>query len=208
MAQQVMNISQSMCFNIAIQALVQSVMVFIKAEFKILQHKVRSLNLYEDIKIENKETEDEIFIILKFAVGKHQELIRWVEQFNDSIKYLLLLEYCVTSLMLASTLIQIIQKIKVIFNIFFFILCMIQIFLLAWNANEILLESSVGLQDALYKSLWFDQSAQSKILIFFMMMRCRRPLALSIGPFGPMTVDAAVSRVKLAYTFLSVMSTN
>nr|WJJ63321.1 odorant receptor 21 [Pachyrhinus yasumatsui] len=208
---QVVNITQSVLFNIAVQALIHSVMVFIKTELKILQHKIKNLNLYDDAGLEknnNSKENDDIFYVLKLAVKKHQELISWVEQFNESIKYLLLLEYCVTSLMLASTLIQIIQNKKVTFNIFFFVLCLIQIFALAWNANEILLESSTGLHDALYNSKWYEQSPQSKILIFFMMMRCRRPLALTIGPFGPMTVDAAVSRVKLAYTFLSVMSTN
>nr|WJJ63330.1 odorant receptor 30 [Pachyrhinus yasumatsui] len=197
------NVLQTVMYNSSIQALIHSVMIFIKAEFKILEYDLKNVGVS---KLQKREGnfEDHNLVILKSLLRKHQQLIRWVKDFDSSIKYLLLLEYSVSSMLLASTLIQLLLRIKVLFNIPFLILCIIQIYVLGWNANEIIIESSTELCDSLYKCKWYEQSKEAKIIVHLMIIRSQRPLSLSIGPFGDMNLAAAISTTKLAYTFLSV----
>ncbi|CAG9762952.1 unnamed protein product [Ceutorhynchus assimilis] len=180
MAYQIWHIYQTLAINTAILALINSVIVFLRANLKILQYHIR--NFYSE-----------------------KNLKQWVHDLDDSFKSILLLEYCVTSIQLATTLIQIIQLVHLPFNVTFFIHCLLQLFVIAWNANEIMLESSFGLLQALYDTNWYSQGKEISHLIYLMMIRCKRPLVMRIGPLGAMDLDVAVSRVKLAYTCLSVL---
>ncbi|XP_060535512.1 uncharacterized protein LOC132707622 isoform X2 [Cylas formicarius] len=87
------------------------------------------------------------------------------------------------------------------------------LFLLEYSLTSLLMgavlvqiHKSLELVPALYESNWCERSNQVKTMIKFMMLKCQRPLVLSVGPFGPLTMDDAVSRLKLAYSFLSIMS--
>ncbi|CAG9769831.1 unnamed protein product [Ceutorhynchus assimilis] len=206
MAYQIWHIYQTLAINSAILALINSVMVFLRANLKILQYDIRnfdSVNAYDiDDGVGSQNFPEKN---LKRLILRHQQLIIWVHDLDDSFKSILLLEYCVTSIQLATTLIQIIQLVHIPFNGTFFMHCLLQLFGIAWNANEILLESSTGLLEALYNSNWYNRNKEISFLIYFMMIRCKRPLAMRIGPFGTMNLNAAISRVKLAYTCLSVL---
>ncbi|XP_060530175.1 odorant receptor Or2-like [Cylas formicarius] len=79
-----------------------------------------------------------------------------------------------------------------------------QLLLLAWYSDEIVFQS-VELAPALYQSKWYECSKESRVLISIMLMRCQRPLTIDIGSFGPMTVQSAATRLKLAYSYASVM---
>ncbi|CAG9762954.1 unnamed protein product [Ceutorhynchus assimilis] len=193
MAYEIWHIFQTLAINGAVQALINAVMVFLRANLKILQYHIRNFDKTEPEKN------------LKKLIIRHQELIEWVHNLDGSFKNILLLEYCVTSLQLATTLIQIIEGLNIAFNGTFFMHCLLQLFGLAWNANEILIESSVGLLRALYQSNWYNRGKKVSFLIYFMMMRCSRPLVMRIGPLGIMNLNAAISRAKLAYTCLSVL---
>nr|QXE93240.1 odorant receptor 14 [Eucryptorrhynchus brandti] len=196
MAYQIMHIVFVLNYNGCAQAVIHSVLVFVKAEMKILQYTVRNINISEN----SRKT-------LKMCVLRHQTMARWISEFNGGFQYILLLEYCVTSFTLATILIEILQGKMIAFNMIFFTLSISQLFFLSWNANEILLESSSGLSNAIYDCTWYNLDQSSKSIIKFMIMRCSKPLTISIGPFGSMTIDAAASRLKLSYSVASVFST-
>nr|QXE93196.1 odorant receptor 15 [Eucryptorrhynchus scrobiculatus] len=204
MTYECVHIIQSLIFNGAAQALINTAMIFLQAELKILQH---CLTHYDKYYLKNLNIGNISVQTLKIFIIKHQKIIKWVEDFNHSFQYILLLEYSVTSIMLATALIELYQGDNLPFNSLFFMLCSMQLFILAWNANEILIESSSGLMNSLYDSHWYvEEENKTKVLIHIMMMRSLKPLAISIGPFGIMTMNAALSRMKLAYSVLSVMS--
>nr|QXE93194.1 odorant receptor 13 [Eucryptorrhynchus scrobiculatus] len=202
---QIVHIYQTLAINGAVQALINSVMVFLRANLKILQHRIRNFDKFdiEDVHVTNRANYAEKN--LNEIVLRHQKLIHWVKDLNESFRNILLLEYSVTSLQLATTLIQIIELVHIPFNGTFFLHCFLQLFGIAWNANEILLESSIGLSEALYESNWYNHKKKISFPIYFMMMRCQKPLEMRIGPLGTMDLNAAVSRAKLAYTCLSVL---
>ncbi|XP_050295675.1 uncharacterized protein LOC126735627 [Anthonomus grandis grandis] len=206
---QIISPIQTFTFSVVSQVLMHSLMIFLKTEFKILQYQIEHFE-NQELEVNQKKPDNKTdynYEVLKNLVIKHQTVIRFAKQFNHSIKNLLLLEYGVTSLMLATTLMQIYSRKMMTYNILFLTLCVLQIFMLCWNANEILVESSEGMSNAIYRCKWYEQNKESRRLIYLMMLRCKVPVALTIGPFGALTVDGAVSRVKLAYSFLSVIST-
>ncbi|CAG9772711.1 unnamed protein product [Ceutorhynchus assimilis] len=65
---------------------------------------------------------------------------------------------------------------------------------------------STEISMALYESNWYKQDKRTNQLVYILLMRTQKPLYVQIGLFGPMTIDAAISRFKLAYSYVSVMS--
>ncbi|XP_060530732.1 odorant receptor Or2-like isoform X2 [Cylas formicarius] len=185
------------------QAYYNSIFIFVRAQLKILQYNFRN---FDDRSEANRQiSEDFTLTALKKLCEKHQELIRSVEELNDSLKSIMLLEYSVASVLLAALLFQVMANIGVEFNIYVFFILSCQLMAMAWNCNEIIIQST-GLASALYESRWYQHSQQVKVIVHLMLVRCQKPLNLTIGPFGPMTANDGVSRLKLAYSFVSVMS--
>ncbi|XP_066247216.1 odorant receptor 10-like [Euwallacea similis] len=174
-----------------------SVMAFLKTKLKILQHNASSMKYFNISNIED---------ILKGYSKKHQELIKWVKDFNISFQYIILLYYSMISVTLATILIGIIQICKNIFNAIFFTMNFVQLFALSWNANEILHESSSNLTDAIYLCPWYKFDTTSKYLVFFILLKYKNPLAVANGPFDYLTIEVTTLRVKLSYTVFSVLS--
>ncbi|XP_060531417.1 uncharacterized protein LOC132705025 isoform X2 [Cylas formicarius] len=204
MAHQTVEILLTALYSGSVHAFSNSVMIYLRAQLKILQHYFRHFHHPFD-RFENDLRTRSSFHILRNYCRKHQKLINWIEEFNGSFKYIMFLEYCVSSLLLAAVIFQIFAGIEVLFNTVYLVLIICQLMALAWNADEILVEST-KLSLALYESEWYNQDKKVIILIHFMMQKCRTPLTLNIGAFGPMTVSAALSRFKLAYSYVSVMS--
>nr|WJJ63326.1 odorant receptor 26 [Pachyrhinus yasumatsui] len=190
-------------YNSAIQALFNTILTQLAVQLKILQHHVR--NFTKDI-IKGQELGHQLALNnIKVLVKRHNKIIMYIKDLNETLKYLVMIEYVVSSLMLAAILVQILSGKKVIFNIQYFLILAFQWCILSWNANEISLESQ-RISYSLYESRWYEQSKETKQIIFIMVLRCRKPLSLEIGPFGPLTNDAAVSRLKLAYSYVSLIS--
>ncbi|XP_076274643.1 uncharacterized protein LOC143205297 isoform X1 [Rhynchophorus ferrugineus] len=198
------HITQSLIYNGAAQTLVNSTLIFFRTELQILQYLVKNFEINTTGK--HLHNFSEIKLSLKNLTVRYQNIIRWVGDFNDCFQYILLLEYSVISLMLATILIEIYQGKQLVINSLFFVLLLTQLFIMSWNANEIIEQSSHELLTSLYGSNWYKQNRNCCMPIYIMMLRCSRPLSIAIGPFGKLTVDAAVSRVKLAYSVLSLMS--
>ncbi|XP_060530805.1 odorant receptor 49b-like isoform X2 [Cylas formicarius] len=172
------------------QAYYNSIFIFVRAQLKILQHNFR--NFDDRCEASGQISENFTLTALKKLCLKHQNLIRSVEELNDSLKSIMLLEYSVTSILLAALLFQIMAQIGVAFNIFVFFILSCQLMAMAWNCNEIIIQST-GLASALYESRWYEHSQQVKRIVQVMVLRCQMPLNLTIGPFGPMTANDGLS---------------
>ncbi|XP_060530994.1 odorant receptor 49a-like [Cylas formicarius] len=191
-------------YTVSVNAFTNSMMIYLRAELKILQYCFKHFGNYR-IKPDIFDGENVSLYLLKMFGRQHQRLIIWTEDLNSTFQKLIFLEYGVASLLLAAVIFQIFAGIRVIFNSIYFVLVSCQLMALAWNANEILIQSE-NLASALYNSNWYDQNQRTKVLVRIIMLRCQKPLTISIGPFGAMTTNAVLSRFKLAYSYLSVMS--
>ncbi|XP_050310360.1 odorant receptor 43a-like isoform X1 [Anthonomus grandis grandis] len=189
--------------NICFQVLFNTLMIQISADLKILQFNFK--NFSKNIDTGEELSEEEAYLHFRECVINYQKVIEHTYRLNTELKYVLLVEYGSSSIMLAAVLVQIMQGKMLYFNYPFFGILSFQWGLLAWNANEIVLQSQ-ALAMAIFESNWYEQSKRINQMVIITVLRSRRHLYLSIGPFGEMVIDSAVSRLKLAYSFVSVMS--
>ncbi|XP_050308551.1 odorant receptor 49b-like [Anthonomus grandis grandis] len=194
-------VSMGFFFNIASRITPQSLIIFISAELRILQIRIRRA-------FDNECTDEKVILVkVKQLVRKHQSIIRFVELLNDAIKNMIFLEFLINSVNVAAALLQVVTvrtNSEMAFSFFHLSLLVVQIFILSWSANDINIQS-LDIANAVYESNWIDQSEEVKKIMYIMLMRAQKPLILTIGSFRVMNVESALITMKGAYTYASVM---
>lgn len=76
MAYQIWHIYQTLAINGAVQALINSVMVFLRANLKILQYQIRNFDRFEDYSGNGTYVANHAEKNLRRAVARHQLLIQ------------------------------------------------------------------------------------------------------------------------------------
>ncbi|XP_060533345.1 odorant receptor 49b-like isoform X3 [Cylas formicarius] len=183
---------------VSVHTFSNSVFIYTRGQLKILQSHFS--NFHKNIVDGGNGV-----VGLKELCVKHQNLIAYLNIANQTLKTVVFLEYGISSIMLATALLQVIAGKNVITNVVHVSVIISQLLLLAWSSDEIVTQS-LQLAPALYQSKWYECDRESRILIRIMLMRCQKPLSIDIGSFGPMTVRSAMSRLKLAYSYTSVMT--
>ncbi|CAG9772682.1 unnamed protein product [Ceutorhynchus assimilis] len=213
-----------------LQAMPVTIMTQITAEIKILQHNI--WNFTRDYATDEKLSNEDAYLNLKKLIRDHQNIISWLQtmpvtmmtQITAEIKilqhniwnftrdyttdeklskedaYLNLKKLIRDHQNIISQTSKLNKALRV--NIF------IEYAIFSAMLASILLQviSSTNLGMAVYESNWYEQDKRTNQLLFILLMRTQKPLSVHIGPFGPLTIDAALSRFKLAYSYLSVMS--
>ncbi|XP_030758237.1 odorant receptor Or2-like [Sitophilus oryzae] len=85
----------------------------------------------------------------------------------------------------------------------YIMLVLMQIFIYAWAANEISVQS-IAIADAIFESEWDLFDIKSKKLLVILLARVQKPLEMRIGPFNPMTNETALLMVKAIGSYVSV----
>ncbi|XP_060523732.1 uncharacterized protein LOC132700431 [Cylas formicarius] len=189
---QLLDIAVTAFYVAVVQIFTTTILIFLRAKLKIMEHQFRNFGtsyINRDIMTNGVDT------VRRLCV-KHQRLIELINSVNEVLRSIIFFEFSMSSLMFASGILQILARQDLLFNIEFSISMISFLMLLAWNANQIRTESS-KLATALYESRWYEQTPQTKIIMQFMLMRCQRPLSINIGPFGPITLDAAISAISM-----------
>ncbi|XP_060533386.1 odorant receptor 30a-like isoform X2 [Cylas formicarius] len=157
----------------------------------------------------NTLKEGEVWSSVKKLAREHQKIIEFVEQLNDSIKYLILLEYLLNSLNVATISVQFITDDKKMIAglVFYLSFLFVQTFILGWSANEIKLQST-ALSDAMYQTSWYNQSRYIQKMLLTMMVQSQKPLAVTVGPFEAMTTQSALTVMKASYSYVTLMMNN
>ncbi|CAH1126021.1 unnamed protein product [Ceutorhynchus assimilis] len=179
--------------NIASRLTPQTLIIFINAQLQILQIRIRK------VFTNNDEEKIRLFNVKKL-VEKHQKIIRFVTSLNNSIKNVIFMEFVLNSVNVAAALLRIITAkniVEIAFSCLHLTVVLIQMVALAWSTNELNIQS-VKIASAVYESNWIDQSEEIKKILYIMLMRAQKPLALTIGPFRPINVEAAAI-VKINY---------
>ncbi|XP_060533770.1 odorant receptor 45b-like [Cylas formicarius] len=158
-----------------------------RGQLKILQYYFT--NFFENIVEKDRNG---CFQELKFLCVKHQNLIEYINTANCAFKGVVFFEYAISSIVLATSIIQISVGGNVTNNLIHLFGVTSQLLLLAWYSDEIVFQS-LELAPALYQSKWYECSKESRILISMMLMRCQKPLSIDIGSFGAMTIQSAMT---------------
>ncbi|XP_060530138.1 uncharacterized protein LOC132704277 isoform X2 [Cylas formicarius] len=195
-----------LAFSLSTNAMLSCIM-FALSMIKVLQIKIRRMT----------DKDQDAIIILKNNAQEHQRFIRFLENLNELLKYLILIEYSTISLNIALVALRFLQVfIGLLYfqddtptmrigRIFFSGAFIVYILALGWSSNEIKLQS-MAIADAIYDTPWYDQSEEAKRILLIMMMRTKRPLRMTKGPFDDMTLESAVTVLKGAYTYVTIMA--
>ncbi|XP_019867275.2 odorant receptor Or2 [Aethina tumida] len=128
-----------------------------------------------------------------------------VKILNSEIKSLLLLEFLTNSFQLAANLLNIMQmsfNFVLLFNLAFLTQRVVEIMLLHGSADAIKTES-LKLSDAIYDSKWNDFDKKCTNLLRLTLRVSQRPLLITIGPFGEMSLQPAIKIFKGAYSIVT-----
>ncbi|XP_066149961.1 odorant receptor 10-like [Euwallacea fornicatus] len=177
-----------------------SVILFVKAQLKSLQHKFKNFDYFKGG--DRSDLEHTIWL-----TKCHQSVIMLVRALNEAMEPLLLLEFSLSSINIATVAFQAISARTLSDGMFcacYLVVLFSQLNLLAWYGNEIYLES-MAVSDSVYESSWVNKSIEVKTILRLIILRAQRPLALNIGPFLPLTTYAAIAVIKSAYSFITVM---
>nr|QXE93235.1 odorant receptor 9 [Eucryptorrhynchus brandti] len=184
-------------FNCSIQTPLQTLMVFSTSQLKILQFKLRHCF--------DRECSVQY---IKELIKEHQFLIEFVTNFNKGVRYVVLFDFILESLNGAGALLEVLrvkEPIEIPFSLMYVILLLSNLIMLAWSANELLIQSA-NVANAVYESNWMDQSEEIKKLLFIMLMRSQKSLSIDVGPFRTLDNGAAVLTMKGSYTYAQVMT--
>ncbi|KAF7275560.1 hypothetical protein GWI33_011596 [Rhynchophorus ferrugineus] len=185
----------------AYQTLLNSIMVNAVAQIKVIQYHFGSYDEHG----KNQLTEIVLQKKLKSVIHHHQDLIKTIEDLNDSINIAVLIEYYFSSVMIASMIIQFMNGVHMAFYGVMLVQVSFQLLLFGICADEIRTQSE-AIATNIYFTNWYERSIPTKKLILFSMMRSAKPLMLTIGPFGAMTAESVIAIFKGAYSYLSLLS--
>ncbi|XP_060533719.1 uncharacterized protein LOC132706406 [Cylas formicarius] len=169
--------------------------VFASSVFKTLQIKLRMLSTEDALKN------------LRSLVVEHQNAILFGVKLNSSVKYLMLMDFLFSSLNIGLVLILLLRAENTTqFTTSFYACRLITIiFAIGWCSNEVQIQS-LGLSDAIYESPWYEQTEDVKKILLMMIVRVRKPVALTIGPFDEMTLQSSLRIMKAAYSYCGIMA--
>nr|WJJ63340.1 odorant receptor 40 [Pachyrhinus yasumatsui] len=193
----------AMVYNVMTNLIVVVLCIHSATHLSILQHRLRHY-IPDDFK---KEQMPEAIETLTGFVLRHRYLIAFTEHANKSCKNIIMMEFILTSIDVAAGALNIIKMnlSDIGWLSFYFPMLVIQIYCISWSANEVMAQSQ-AVANAAYESRWYLLNKEGKFLTHMIIQRAHeRPLKMSIGPFGPMTMETFLMIMKAAYSYVSIM---
>ncbi|XP_060530152.1 uncharacterized protein LOC132704281 isoform X2 [Cylas formicarius] len=178
--------------------IILSCVIFMSSMLKVLQTKFRKMMVQGE----------DVMSKLKKLAKEHRQLISFVEDLNESIKYLIMIEYTTISLNIALVTLRIIKEKSYLMRIgrlFYCSFLVVYILALGWSSNEIKMQS-IAIGDAIYESSWYEHDKPAQKMLLVMMMRSQKPLTMTKGPFDEMTLQSSLMVLKAAYTYVTIMT--
>ncbi|XP_019759347.2 odorant receptor Or2 isoform X1 [Dendroctonus ponderosae] len=177
---------------------------FVISQLKVIKRLARDFHL----STESNFNEEEALTAIRNIYNKHLYVIRFVHEVNLDIKYLILADCMVNSIIIAFLIVQVLFVTTSLSSLMFYVAvsCTVlsQIFIISWFANEIEVMST-SISDALFESHWWEQTEKVKRVISIIMMRSRKPLRIMIGPFYPLTIQTALNSLRAAYSYVTLI---
>ncbi|XP_060530113.1 odorant receptor 49b-like isoform X2 [Cylas formicarius] len=183
--------------GLSAEALILGCISFVIIMIKILQVKIKNFVYPSN---DTKWT-------IKKIVEEHYNCIRLVKNLNDVLKIPLLVEYILLSFNMAIILMLYIRAERFAERGTTAGYCVgltIYVFFLGWSASGIKMES-LALSDAIYESPWFEKNSEIAKIMTIMIMRTQKPLILTIGSFGEMTLNSFLTIMKATYSYATLM---
>nr|WJJ63323.1 odorant receptor 23 [Pachyrhinus yasumatsui] len=190
-------------YNVTTNLLVVVICIHSASHLSILQQRLRTY-IPDDFK---EDQMDEAIKNLNDLIFQHRYLIAFTTHVNRSCRNIILMEFILTTLDVASVALNItmMNLSDMAWLVLYLPLLILQIYSLAWSTNEVYIQSQ-AIADAAYESKWYLLNKKGRYLTQIIIQRAqRRPLNMTIGAFGPMTMESFLMIMKGAYSYVSLM---
>nr|UTN00911.1 odorant receptor [Semanotus bifasciatus] len=186
------------------------ILEFIIGQIKILQYIFRNLNRYihtysKDGYFEGRSPQE---MLVKLCIREHQYLIGFVERLDESIKIFMLMEFMISSFQLSLVVYQFLQgsadSLQRIAVSFYFITLSSKLFLVYWNAHDIIIEST-KISEAVFESEWYNFDPKVKKMLMLVIQRAQKPMGMSIGPFYEVRLEGFIAIFKAIYSYMTLI---
>ncbi|XP_076255656.1 odorant receptor 45b-like [Rhynchophorus ferrugineus] len=193
-------------YNAACLTLLNTIIVGLVIQIQVLQYELSDYDKLYQRGNEITDSDDLPTILgLNKLIEKHQNLLSYSSVLNEALKIPILIEYSVSSISIATILVQILKSSDASFYIFMVLLVAVELLFFCLNAHDIVVES-LRLGEAVYFSNWYERDVPTQKSIRIIMMRSRIPMHVSIGPFGILNAESLISIFKVAYSYVSLLS--
>ncbi|GAB0095702.1 hypothetical protein DMENIID0001_111160 [Sergentomyia squamirostris] len=144
--------------------------------------------------------------ILERIIKKHLELIRMFDYFNDSVKFLSLVQLILTTILFITILMSVqVYRDEYIMYLFFTTVQLELFFLSVFG--ELIKSESERIFSNLYQTTWYDLSFKDRKAILFMMTITSQPLGLKAAGLYEISLMGFVQILKASLTYSAVILT-
>ncbi|CAG9838216.1 unnamed protein product [Diabrotica balteata] len=186
-----------------------STLAYILGQLRILRFMLDNFEKYRE-KAETqlmctRSTAD--IITLKLFIAEHQTIMRFINDFNDCMRTLVLLDFFQTSFQIGVLIMYNLYEMKShnfllpTLGLLYLILTGGNVAIYYWYGDEITTES-FELADAIYDIKWYDKSKEFRKILMILLIRCHKEVGIEIGGITIMSRNICIGLFKGAYTFV------
>ncbi|CAG9762841.1 unnamed protein product [Ceutorhynchus assimilis] len=188
-----------------------SFIMFGVCQINILNHFISNFYQYsKDIEINQECTQEESFRILqRELIMMHQEAITYIKELNSALKNIMFLDFVPSSIQLAGIIFQLMTNLNIIQCILLgeFILTLIaRIFIYCNNAHMLSVQSQ-KVASTWYNIPWNELPEDVRRDMVFCIMRAQKPLCITIGALGPISLTTFLAILKGTYSYMMLLMT-
>ncbi|XP_051164809.1 odorant receptor 33a-like [Leptopilina boulardi] len=198
--------------HVAVDSLVPGFIIQTCCQLHFLQHRLNRFPL----KVENIQmTSNSIKFKQKFestfiskSVIHHNTIFRFAENIKNLFVEILLAQFVSSLIAICVTMYKISKEPLNFGNMiafFTFLICMLtQLFFHCFYGNELMFSSS-DLPEAIFETNWLLLGRETRKSLLIMMIRCKKPILISIGSIVFVNLNSFASILKASYSAFNVL---
>ncbi|KAH1028143.1 hypothetical protein HUJ05_001531 [Dendroctonus ponderosae] len=140
---------------------------------------------------------------MKALIITNRRVFGFIKRVDKSIRFVVLVDVVLNVINITSvaTYFSHVRSGNVVFCTCFLLMQIAQVLILGLFANDIIVQSRATAAD-LYNINWHYLDLKNRKMFLMMLMQYQHVSVISIGPFGPMTVESVITVFKTAYMML------
>ncbi|PSN53708.1 Odorant receptor 40 [Blattella germanica] len=166
-----------------------------------------NLEMTEDCAVRDQRFDEEMYKYLLERTKQHQEYLLLFHRLNKITRVVVFTDILGAAVYIAACLMgmaEIHETYEVLEFGFLLMFAVVELGVFCWVGNYLTTQTErVGA--AAYASLWYVQSTKYQRHLQLVIMRSQRPLKLSVGPFGVVSLELFAKIMNTAYTYYTLM---
>nr|WKF45104.1 odorant receptor 46 [Podabrus annulatus] len=179
------------------------------AHFEILYRQIISATKYDSSNYDDEEEMNKkANNLLRICVIRHNAIERFLVSIENGLSFSFLIQLLVTLTLTAlvgfSFFFVSVKSPNFIRCLFFFVADVIQLAMLCFACNEVILKSE-KIRDACYMSDWNKYNTSVCKTLFIIMERSKRPLCFTAGKFAVISLETFITILKMSMSYFTLL---